>query len=231
MRQKNIYEARFADRHAAGRELARQIHSRHCLQDSAIVLALPRGGVPVGYEVAIALQLLLDVMVVRKLGTPGHEEVAMGAIAGGGIRFLNKDVIAARQITPQTIDQVVEWEERELERRERLYRGERSRPDLRGRQVILVDDGLATGATMRVAIEAARRLGADHLIVAVPVAPLQVVEQLATLAEDVVCLQSPRQLFAVSLWYRSFGQTPDQEVQALLAEFWSEEKQIYKLVR
>ena len=181
-----------------------------------LVLALPRGGVPVGFEVAKALGAPLDVFVVRKLGVPGREELAMGAIATGGVRVLNVDVVEELGIPPDAIDKVALRELRELARRESVYRGDRPRLDVRGKVVILVDDGLATGATMRAAIAALRRLEPAHLDVAAPVGAPDTCAAVAAVADSLVCLLTPDPLVAVGVWYREFGQTTDEEVRELL---------------
>ena len=177
------------DRVAAGRDLARSL-IRYRAKTDVIVLALPRGGVPVGAEIADALHAPLDIMVVRKLGTPGHEELAMGAIASGGIRVLNRDIVSSLGITDDMIERVAARESAELERRMNAYRGERAWPAIEGRRVILVDDGVATGATMRAAIAALRYQAPAKVIVAVPVAPLDTLAQLRREADEVVCLAS-----------------------------------------
>ena len=206
----------FLDRHHAGRQLAEQLRV-YANRPDALVLALPRGGVPVGYEVAAALGLPLDVFLVRKLGVPGYEELAMGAIASGGVRVLNDDVIRDIGIPARAIDAATAAERQELERRERRYRGNRPAPDVRGRTVILVDDGLATGYTMRAAVEALRQLGAARIVAAVPVAAPQVCDAFRDLADEIVCAITPDVFYAVGLWYEDFGQTSDEEVEALLA--------------
>jgi predicted phosphoribosyltransferase len=180
-------------------------------------LALPRGGVPVGYEVAQALRAPLDVFVVRKLGTPGQEELAMGALAPGGIMVLNQEVIQALGIPQQTIDAVVVREQRELERREREYRNGRPAANVRGRAVILADDGLATGSSMRVAAKALRKEAALEIVVAVPVASALTCAELATEVDKVVCATTPEPFWAVGQWYRDFSETTDEEVRDLLA--------------
>lgn len=209
------------DRHTAGRLLAAALEP-YAARDDVIVLGLPRGGVPVAAEVARALGAELDLMVVRKLGTPGQEELAMGAIASGGGRVLNEDVVAQLRIPRDEIERAAERERAELERRERAYRGERPGPRLAGRCVILVDDGLATGATMRVAVQAARSAGAREVVVAVPVAPEDTVARLAREADDIVCLATPEPFMGVGRWYRDFAQTADREVADLLAEAWGD---------
>jgi putative phosphoribosyl transferase len=202
---------RFRDRRDAGRQLAaRLIHFAR--RPDAIVLALPRGGVPVGYEVADALGLPLDVFMVRKLGTPGQEELAMGAVASGGIRVLNERVIRARQLSESEIEEVESRALRELERREREYRGGRPPLDVRGRVVILVDDGLATGSTMHAAVAALRRLDPARIVVAVPVGAAEVCGEF----EETVCARVPESFTAVGAWYEDFSQTTDEEVRALL---------------
>jgi len=205
----------FQDRFTAGRVLAEHL-AHHGHRPNTRVLALPRGGVPVGYEVARMLGAPLDVFIVRKLGTPGHEELAMGAIATGGVRVLNPEVIDEAGILPEQIDEVAEREGQELRRREAHYRQGRPALDVRGRNVILVDDGLATGSSMRAAVTALRELGPARIIVAVPVAPLETCESIEALADETVCARTPEPFFAVGLWYRQFEQTSDEEVRALL---------------
>jgi predicted phosphoribosyltransferase len=183
----------------------------------ALVLALPRGGVPVAYEVARALGAPLDLFIVRKLGVPGYEELAMGAVATGGERVLNDDVVAGLRIPDYVIEAVAASEQQELARRERLYRGERPPPDIRGRTVILVDDGLATGATMLAAIKALRQQRPARIVVAVPTGSPETCEQLKKEADDVICATTPEPFHAVGLWYEEFSQTTDEEVRDLLA--------------
>ena len=206
---------RFRDRHEAGRHLAAALR-RYAGRPDVLVLALPRGGVPVGYEVARALGVPLDVMQVRKLGIPGHEELAMGAIASGGVRILNEEIVRMLQIPARVIEAVAAEEQRELERRERLFRGDRPFPDVRGRTVILIDDGLATGSTMRAAAEALRAEGASRLVAAVPVAPKETCESLRAVVDEVVCAVTPVPFHAVGEWYEDFTQTTDEEVRQLL---------------
>ncbi|GAB3372889.1 phosphoribosyltransferase [Azotobacter armeniacus] len=213
----------FPDRVQAGRALAEHLASEGPWAD-ALVLALPRGGVPVAYEVANRLGLELDILVVRKLGLPGHPELAMGAIASGGVRVMNEDIVHYAHVPPVTIDLVAEREIHELQRRERVYRGERPLPSLRERPVILIDDGLATGATMRAAIKAVKLLGAASVIVAVPVGAPETVAQLRRQADRVICLYTPQELSAIGYWYRDFSQTSDREVQELLRQAWSDKK-------
>lgn len=185
-------------------------------RDDVIVLGLPRGGVPVGYEVARSLRVPLDVFVVRKLGVPGHEELAMGAIASGGVRLVNHEVVDALGIPESVIDQVARREQAELERREALYRGSRPPLSLTSRTVILVDDGLATGSTMRAAVTAIRHQQPARIVVAVPVGAGPTCSEMHTVADDVVCLRTPDPFIAVGLWYRDFSETPDAEVRELL---------------
>jgi predicted phosphoribosyltransferase len=208
---------RFRDRKDAGRRLGAKLR-RYADRGDVIVLALPRGGVPVGAEVARALGAPLDVFLVRKLGVPGHEELAMGAIASGGVRVLNQDVLDQLQIAPRWIDEVAARELAELTRREAAYRDGRRAPDVRGRTVILVDDGLATGASMKAAVAALRKLGPARIVAAVPVGALETCDELGRLADEVVCAESPDPFYAVGSWYADFDQTTDEEVRELLAE-------------
>lgn len=207
---------RYVDRREAGRALANLL-LRFAGRDDVVVLGLPRGGVPVAYEVASALQAPLEVFVVRKLGTPGHEELAMGAIASGGVQVLNEEVVHALQISAATIDAVGRVERAELERRERAYRAGRPMVPLTGRVAILVDDGLATGSTMRAAVLAARILGPSRIVVAVPVGAPDTCRALEATADEVVCGLTPDSFRAVGLWYDDFAQTTDDEVRHLLA--------------
>jgi len=185
-------------------------------RDDVVVLALPRGGVPVGFEVAKALHAPLDVFVVRKLGLPGQEELAMGAIASGGVRVLNSDLLRALRIPEEVVDQITQEQQRELERREREYRDERSPVDVRGKTVILVDDGLATGSSMRVAVLALKQKGPAQVVVAVPVAPADTCAELQSVADKVVCAVTPQPFWGVGQWYEDFSQTSDEEVRELL---------------
>ena len=205
----------FTNRAEAGELLAARF-SALAKRDDVIVLGLPRGGVPVGYEVAKALGVALDVFVVRKLGVPGHEELAMGAIASGDVRLVNHDVVDALAIPESVIDRAAEREHIELERREQLYRGSRPLAPLANKTVILVDDGLATGATMRAAVTAVRHQQPATIIVAVPVGAPSTCSELSKDADQVVCLRSPEPFVAVGLWYRDFTPTSDAEVRALL---------------
>jgi len=206
----------FHDRTDAGRALAAEL-ARYAGRDDVIVLALPRGGVPVAYEVACALHVPLDVFLVRKLGLPGHEEFAMGAIASGGVRLINEDVVRAYQVSKAEIDAVAAAEERELERRERLYRDGRPLPPIAGRTVILIDDGLATGSSMRVAVAALREEHPARIVVAVPVAAPETCDEFRTIVDEIVCVATPSPFYAVGLWYEDFSQTTDAEVHDLLA--------------
>lgn len=208
----------FDDRHAAGRLLAGALRA-YAGRSDVVVLALPRGGVPVGYEVAKALGAELDVLIVRKLGLPYHPELAMGAIASGGAIDLNRNVIEMSGVTQRDIEGVLAQEHRELERREALYRGSRPTAQIEGRTVIVVDDGIATGASMRAALKALRTLKPAKIIVAVPVAPIDTRERLQDVADEFVCVLSPADFQAVGQFYRNFDQTSDDEVRALLAQF------------
>jgi putative phosphoribosyl transferase len=205
----------FSHRAEAGKLLAARF-SALAWREDVIVLALPRGGVPVGFEVANALGVALDVFVVRKLGVPGHEELAMGAIASGDVRLVNHDVVDALGIPDSVIDQVADRERVELARREQLYRGSQPLAPLAKKTVILVDDGLATGSTMRAAIAAVRQQQPASIIVGVPVGAASTCEELRKDADEVVCLRTPDPFVAVGLWYRDFSETPDSEVRALL---------------
>lgn len=207
----------FCDRSEAGRLLATKLLA-YAGEPDVVVLGLPRGGVPVAFEVAQILAAPLDVFLARKLGVPGHEELAMGAVASGGVRVLNHDVVDRLGIAPEEIDAVVAREVAELARREQLYRGGRPPPEVDGRTVILVDDGLATGATMRAAIAALRQLGPARIVVAVPTAARDICAELKNQADDVICYMTPEPFFAVGRWYEDFGQTTDREVGALLAQ-------------
>ena len=207
---------RFTDRYHAGRRLAAAL-APFAGRPNLLVLALPRGGVPVGFEVARALHAPLDVMLVRKLGVPGHEELAMGAIASGGIRVLSDDIVKALSIPDRVIATVAANEESELARRERAYRDDRPPLDVLGKTVILVDDGLATGSTMRAAAAALQAQHPERLVIAVPVAPRETCQGLLQVADDVVCATVPEPFFAVGNWYEDFSQTTDEEVRELLA--------------
>lgn len=210
-----------ANRMAAGQALASAL-SDYQDRDDVIVLALPRGGVPVAMEVASALGARLDLMIVRKLRVPGQAELAMGAIASGGSRVMNKDVLQALAISLETIEQVANEEQEELLRREQSYRGDRPLPDLRGQCVILVDDGLATGATMRAAIGAVRSRQPDRIVVAVPIAPADTTARLREEVDEIICLEQPEPFRAIGLWYTDFTQVSDAEVRQMLASAWNE---------
>lgn len=207
--------SRFRDRRDAGRRLAAELRA-YAHRPDVVVLALPRGGVPVGYEVASALDAPLEVFVVRKLGLPWHEELAMGAIASGGVRVLDQDLIRVARVSDSDIARVTAAEQRELERRERQYRGDRSFPDLHGKTVILVDDGLATGSTMRAAVAALRQEGPSRIVVAVPVAAPETCDAFRDIADEIVCAETPEPFRAVGIWYADFSQTTDDEVHELL---------------
>ena len=206
----------FRDRREAGRLLATKL-AAYANRPDVIVLALPRGGVPVAYEVARALDAPLDIFLVRKLGVPGYEELAMGAIATGGVRVLNDQLVGGLRIPDYIVDEVAASEQQELARRERLYRGDRPAPDVRGRTVILVDDGLATGATMLAAVKALRQQQPARIVVAVPTASPETCEQLRAEVDDIICAITPEPFHAVGLWYEDFSQTTDEEVRDLLA--------------
>jgi putative phosphoribosyl transferase len=207
----------FRDRREAGQLLATKL-TAYANRPDVLVLALPRGGVPVAYEVARALGAPMDIFLVRKLGVPGYEELAMGAIATGGVRVLNDELVGGLRIPDYIIDEVAAWEQQELERRECLYRGARPVPDVRGRTVILVDDGLATGATMQAAVKALRLQQPARIVVAVPTAAPETCTQLKAVADDVICAITPEPFHAVGLWYEDFSQTTDEEVRDLLAQ-------------
>lgn len=206
---------RFRDRRAAGRLLATRL-IRYADQPDVIVLALPRGGVPVGYEVALALHAPLDVFLVRKLGAPGQKELALGAIASGGVRVLNPDVVEGLAISPQEIDQIAAAEGLELARRAQVYRDDLPAMIVEDRTVILVDDGLATGATMRAALVALRQEQPRRLVAAVPVAPPASCWTLSAIADEAICLETPEPFYGVGLWYDDFAPTSDDEVRDLL---------------
>ena len=207
----------FSNRREAGAKLADKLKA-YANRADVLVLALPRGGVPVAYEVARALHAPLDVFVVRKLGVPGHEELALGAIASGGVRVLNEELTSEVGIPRSMINAVVRREQKELERRERLYRGARPIPDVLGRTVILIDDGLATGATMHAAALALRKMKPSKLIVAVPVGAQDTCDEFRGVVDEVVCVITPAPFMAVGAWYADFSQTSDEEVRDLLQQ-------------
>lgn len=213
---------RFRNRREAGRTLAGELDAYAGRRD-VIVLALPRGGVPVGYEVAMALGVPLDVFVVRKIGVPQHEELAMGALASGGVRLLDKDLIRVANVSEAEIERITAQEQAELERRERQYRGDRPFPSLDGKTAILVDDGLATGSSMRVAVAALRLEKPARIVVAVPVAALETCFGFRDVADDIICAATPEPFHAVGLWYDDFSQTTDEEVHDLLEKARMEE--------
>lgn len=207
----------FHDRHDAGRALAADLKA-YAGRDDLLVLALPRGGVPVAYEVARALGAPLDLFIVRKLGVPGQEELAMGAIATGGVRILNEYIVGRLGITEDQIAAAAAREQDELERRELEYRRGRPAPAIEGRTVILIDDGLATGATMRAAAAAIRAQDPARLVVAVPVAARESCEEIGSEVDEIVCTATPEPFYGVGMWYEDFSQTTDEEVRALLDE-------------
>ena len=209
-------ERAFPNRAEAGRQLAEKLES-YIGRDNVIVLGLPRGGVPVAYEVAKRLRAPLDVFIVRKLGVPGFEELAAGAIASGGVRVLNEDAVRAIPYASEAIEAVTAKETSELQRREQIYREGRPAPELRDKVVILVDDGVATGATMRAAVKALRQRSAAEIIVAVPVGPPDTCEELAREADEAICLRTPPFFQAVGQYYDDFSQTSDDDVRDLLA--------------
>jgi predicted phosphoribosyltransferase len=216
-RDSRLLGERFVDRHDAGRRLADALVAAGYDRDpDVLILALPRGGVPVAYEVARRLDAPLDVFLVRKLGVPDHEELAMGAIATGGVLVLNDDVVRHARIGRHEIETVARREAAELARRERAYRGDRPPPAVEGKTVILIDDGLATGASMRAAAEAVKRLHPKKIVVAVPVAAPETCEHFRERVDDVVCAITPQPFAAVGMWYEDFSQTSDEEVRELL---------------
>jgi putative phosphoribosyl transferase len=209
-------EGAFPDRAEAGRFLGTKL-SKYAGREDVIVLGLPRGGVPVAYEVARALRVPLDVFIVRKLGVPGFEELAVGAIASGGVRVLNEEVVRGLPNADEIIETVTQRETAEVERREQKYRDGRPAPEIRGRIIILIDDGLATGATMRAAVKALRQRGAAKIVVAVPVGPPETCREFEGEADEVVCASAPEFFQAVGQYYEDFSQTSDEEVRELLA--------------
>src|SRR5579859_2748251 len=210
----------FRDRTEAGRLLANKL-TAYANQPDTLTLGLPRGGVLVAYEVAKALGAPLDIILVRKLGVPGEQELAMGAISSGGVRVLNEDVVRLLRAPDSVIESVTARERRELERRERLYRGDRPTPVIEGKTVILVDDGIATGATMRAAIALVRKQRPAAVVVAIPVAPLSTCAVLRSHVDALVCVMEPENFLAIGFWYESFPQTTDEEIQSLLGYAWS----------
>ncbi|MFN8489328.1 MAG: phosphoribosyltransferase [Caldilineaceae bacterium] len=207
----------FENRRDAGQKLAKRL-LKYAHQPQVLVLGLPRGGVPVAFEVAKALDAPLDIFLVRKLGVPGHEELAMGAIASGGVRVLNQALIRSLEIPPQVIAAITQQEQQELERREHAYRGNRPKPNLANRTVLLVDDGLATGASMRAAVLALREQHPARIVVAVPTAAPDACIEFAKLVDEMICAETPDPFWGVGMWYYDFSPTNDEEVRALLAE-------------
>ena len=219
-------QIRFEDRAEAGRFLAAKL-MHYANRPDVMVLALPRGGVPVAFEVAHALNAPLDVFIVRKLGVPGYKELAMGAVAMGDVRVLNQQLVNELRLSRPQVEAVVASEKAELERRERLYRGDRPLPDVRGKTVILVDDGLATGASMWAAVIALKKLEPARIVVAVPTASRETCAEFEHEVDEVVCGITPEPFFAVGLWYENFGQTTDEEVRSLLErsrQIWEAER-------
>lgn len=214
---KDAKMALFRDRRDAGKKLAQKLMT-YAGRTDVIVLALPRGGVPVAYEVALALRAPLDIFIVRKLGLPGHEELAIGAIASGSARVLNKDIIQYLNISDEAIDAIAQRELQELERRERAYRGNRPPLNVENRTIILIDDGLATGASMRAAVAGLRAQNPAHIVVAVPTAAPETCEALEPEVDQMICATTPEPFYGVSRWYEDFSQTTDEEVKTLLAE-------------
>jgi predicted phosphoribosyltransferase len=216
MREVLMHVQPFSNRHEAGEALAKRLMD-YKDRPEVIVLALPRGGVPVAFAVPQALNAPLDVFVVRKLGVPGHEELAMGAIASGGVRVLNPEVLSRLRIDTWHVDAIAKEESQELDRREREYRGERPMPDLHGKTVILIDDGLATGATMRAAAKALHHLGPAKIVVAVPAAASETCDEFRAEVDEIICAITPEPFYSVGSWYKDFSQTSDEEVHELLA--------------
>ena len=214
---KETKTALFKDRRGAGRKLAQKLKDYAGRKDR-IVLALPRGGVPVAYEVAKALNVPMDIFIVRKLGWPGHEEMAIGAIASGGVRVLNQDIVQYLNIPEALIDAVAQRELRELERREHAYRGDRPPLDVKNRTVIIIDDGLATGASMRAAVAGVRAHQPARIVIAVPTAAPETCESLKHEVDEVICATTPEPFYGVGRWYEDFSQTTDEEVRTLLQE-------------
>jgi len=209
--------ALFTDRRDAGRKLAKKL-AAYANRSDVLVLALPRGGVPVAYEVALALHAPLDIFIVRKLGLPGHEELAMGAIATGGALVINQDVVRTFNVPQGLIEAVAKKELKELERRERVFRGDRPMREIRGKTVILIDDGLATGASMHAAILGIRSKQPARIVAAVPTAALETCEAFKQKVDEMICATTPEPFYGVSRWYEEFSQTSDEEVQSLLEE-------------
>ena len=207
----------FKDRRDAGRKLAQKL-SAYANRSDVIALALPRGGVPVAYEVALALNAPLDIFTVRKLGLPGHEELAMGAIASGGARVINQDVVRTFSIPQGVVEAVAKQELKELERRERAFRGDREMREIHDRTAILIDDGLATGASMQAALMGLRARDPARIVVAVPTAPLETCEAFQQLVDEMICATTPEPFYGVGQWYEDFSQVTDEQVQTLLEQ-------------
>ncbi|WP_207387340.1 phosphoribosyltransferase [Legionella rowbothamii] len=206
----------YANRQQAGQVLADLLWDDYALKENSLILALPRGGVPVAYEIAIKLSLPMDIFIVRKLGVPEHEEYALGAIASGGVIFFNEELVHGLHINSTAINEVLQKEEQELERRDKVYLGNKSPLQLTGKNVILVDDGIATGYTMRAAIVAVKQKNPAELIVAVPVAARSTCAEMASLVNKIICPLQPANLYTVGLWYDDFSQTSDEEVMHLM---------------
>ena len=213
----------FRNRTEAGRLLAERLKPTYANRSNVLVLGLPRGGVPVAFEVAKVLDAPLDICIVRKLGVPGHKELAMGALATGGVMMLNEELARSLRISPEAIERVAIAERQELERRDRVYRGDRPAADLSDRTVILVDDGIATGSTIKAAISTIKQQQPERIVVAIPVAPPEVCRELKEEVDEVVCLLTPEWLSAISLWYENFLPTTDAEVRHLLARTMKEQ--------
>jgi len=208
----------FQDRIEAGRLLAKRLKATYADRSDVLVLGLPRGGVPVAYEVAKVLHAPLDICIVRKLGVPGNKELAMGAIALGGIMVMNENLVKSLTICQKAIAKVVATEQQELERRDHLYRGTRPVPDLTHRTIIIIDDGIATGSTLKAALSTIKQQQPERIVVAVPVAPPQIRQELKREVDEVVCLLSPENFYAIGLWYNDFSPTTDAEVSNLLQQ-------------
>ena len=207
----------FRDRIEAGQRLAKELKN-YAKRTNTVILALPRGGVPVAFEIAKTLQLPLDIFLVRKLGVPGQEELAMGAIASGNVTVFNEDIVQQFHISPQTIDHIKNEQERILAKRNLLYRNNQPPSKITGKTIILVDDGIATGATIRAAIKAIKQSNCEQLIVAVPIAPESTIHSLKQDVENIICLEKPEPFYAIGNWYQNFPQTSDKEVRTLLAK-------------
>jgi len=223
-------DGQFRDRREAGQQLAQALAERGYRGDGLLVLGIPRGGVPVADEVARALHAPLDVVIARKLRAPYQPELAIGAVVSGDhLRIVNEELAYATGATPEYLEREVRYQQAEIERRWRAYRGDRPPPDLHGRTVLVVDDGMATGYTFRAALAGLRRQGPERLVAAVPVAPAESLEVLHGLADDVVCLATPEPFVAVGVWYEDFSQTSDEDVIALLAKHWASQREEHSL--